>query len=257
MNASSVVQLLLNVGTFCTSLVSLFTLFEMVKQRRASMMPRLFIKNTCNLHIMRKHTIENGNLAQIRSVWSEDIHDSIEDQHLTISPTYSIELFNAGIGTATNIEYKWKFDVEGYLNRLQEFNSLHDIEIIYKKSMQGFYIGAEAEVAQTFGLENDDYKISFLPSSQSVKIQLPSEFTILFNLLLCSIFITEDEDTNNKTAENILDLEKELDKSNLLELHICYSDIAGKKYKKKYSICLSGVQYSLTSSMFLMKINEV
>lgn len=173
------------------------------------MMLRLFIKNTYNLHIMRKDEIKNENLEQVGSVWSEDLNYSIQDEDLTINPTYSIELFNAGVGTATIIKYKWKFDVEEYLNKLQVFISLHDIEIIHKECMQGFSIRAGAKVAQTFGLENDDYRISFLSSSQSTKIQLPSEFTILFNLLLYSLFYTEDEDTNDEAAPKIYDLEKE------------------------------------------------
>lgn len=224
-------QLLLNISTLLMSLISLLTLYEMMKQRRASMLPNILTKSRYKVYLIATQELSADGLDMKLAPYMWCDRDMEYDSNNFFSPRYIIQLTNVGNGTATNIRYKWDFDIEYYLAKIYEKIDINKLEISYKPEEERLLYSTSNAIINTPGLRNNDYKIPFIQAGQTVNIELNFEFIMLYSTLY---FLS----WNN--SEKIGASHMQFYNDQLLfpypELTIKYNDISGKEYKKKFKI---------------------
>lgn len=110
-------QLLLNVATLVTALISLLTLFEMRKQRMLSMQPDIVLKALDYLHLYYKP--EWRLFSSWPYYWSTT-NEEPEVHQKSVFSAFEINLMNIGVGTAKNVSYQWEFDIEAFLSMIPD-----------------------------------------------------------------------------------------------------------------------------------------
>lgn len=114
MNSSLWSENILNLATFLTSIVSLFTLNELRKQR--------YLANSPKLHITSKEIIISAKNKRIRNIdkelpleWESDF---LKEMDHMFPPMYSVplNLINIGSTPALNVKITWNYDKRGLEN---------------------------------------------------------------------------------------------------------------------------------------------
>ena len=224
-------QLILNICTLVTSLISFFTLYEMMKQRRASMMPNILTKSRNNVYLIATQELSADGLDTEIAPYMWYDKDTEYNNCNFSSLQYNIQLTNVGNGTATNIRYEWDFDIEYYLTKIYEKIDIDKIEISYDPNEERLLFFAPNSIINTQGLKNKDFKISFIESGQTVNIELNFEFMMLYSMIY---FLSWNN--SEKIGDSRLQFYNEQLSFPYPQLTIKYNDISGKEYKKKFKI---------------------
>ena len=242
----------LNIITLITSLIALLTLFEMKKQRHALMLPNVSLnsKYTVFLKLDRRDLNDNYSIKGCPYRWSKT-DEKIEPSDEITLPKYEIDLVNVGNGTATDIQYEWELDIEYYLNEIEKYKGNCDIEINYIFDQKRILYKTKYEGLCPRGLESDDYKISFLQSSQKITIDFSAEFILLFSTLLYVKLINK-----SKNEKSILYFANNSSQLPFPDLIIRYNDISGKKYKKCFQFKMDFCSLSVDDCSFFIQVIE-
>lgn len=242
-------EVLLSIATFITSLVSLLTLYEMVKQRRASMLPNILLKNKYILFL--KLNEGNNKISSLDDccpyTWSI-VDEKVIVDFDSIKHNSVVDLVNVGNGTATNIRYEWNFDVDFYLNEFNIKKDKSDMEIKYYNDKERMNYSFKKSFAFIPALISDDYKISFMQPSEKTTIDFSKTFMFLFSSILY-LNLYKNFDDALSFAEKIQDYPYP-------ELIIRYNDISGKEYKKIFKFKFSCGMLSNIETDFTVDIIE-
>lgn len=245
-------QFLLNICTLLTSLISLLTLHEMMRQRRASMMPNILTKSRYSIYLTASQELVVNDLKIKKEPFMWSNSDAVCNRDKFWIPQYNIQLINVGNGTATNIRYEWELDIEYYLAEISQKDKFKKVNILFdSKNKKLIYHTLESMII-TQGLKNTENKISYLQSSQIIDIELCKEFILLYSTLYYFTWNNTEEIGDNH--------EEFLRKQQLFpypKLIIKFCDISGKEYKKKFKTQIKSDMISYKKShMFLEFIEE-
>lgn len=228
------IQFLLNICTFITSLIGLLTLFEMVKQRHASMMPNILVQSPYSLTIKN----ERGYYSPYRWLKTDDgANENIKEQF-----PFCVDLVNVGLGTAINIEYEWCFETKFYIEK-----NLSDIQ--YNEEKNIIYLHNKKQLLKTNGLKSIKYRIPYAQTSEKFQIEVLKEFQCFFSAYLFSISDVENSDLCIDFMKDCCNYEYPL-------LIIKYNDISGKSYKKSFKFNMQATMISEIEACFTLYINE-
>lgn len=224
MAVTDITTLITTVGTFIAAIATCLTVLEMQKQRRIGQMPNLLIASQKDFYLFKSirnpipsfthwHEIHDVELIQI-----ENVRESF----------FNLNLINAGIGAAINIEFNYKFDKREIYKVLNDNNEFDSIEIIdnqdnvtFNASISGIDIGI------WLGKIDLNFKELFIGHSleKPYSLKLPMLYLSAFNAFCIKNFIKiPDEDF-------FLSFPK-------LIVEVTYSDIKYVSYRKKFEISI-------------------
>jgi len=207
-----------SIGAFITSIIALFTLFSLKKQRKESIRPIIILYQGAYAIC----EAENGWL--LKSKWKDGETDS---EYL------SIKIKNAGVGFAQNIQIIESFDLNKAIRYIKKLDSNNEFDI----SLEGEKLRITTSFDDTFIL-NFNFKyisegFTKLPYGQDKDgdLTIPN---VYLSLLSCFSYLKE--------KNQFLDL-KYFPK---IEYTIKFEDVEGKAYSSKYKISA----YAINSSSF-------
>jgi hypothetical protein len=144
--------------------VAIWTLREMVKERRESYKPRVMFQNR-NFFLQKN---SNGTPCFLK--------ETPDEEKEFYGRPFMLELKNIGLGSAHDISIKWVYNQHEIACRLKEYasktqlvrqNSENHYEFIFNKDNQdgyGFFIKNS---------EEERTKMAFLTTNKSVKVRIP------------------------------------------------------------------------------------
>lgn len=225
MNSSLWTENILNLATFLTSLVSLFTLNELRKQR--------YLANSPKLHIVSKKNVISATNKRIQNIdkelpikWESEFLKEITNG---FPPMYSIplNLINIGSSPALNVKVIWNYDKEGrekIWNIFSQFNDLNlgmKCEILNDNSLRITDQRVRTDISMQLMPLNIEYVFPFSESNKESEILIPYPYFLIiaFNLSVLSL------------SENSHDLSVPT-----LYAEISYYDNINTLYKETFSI---------------------
>ncbi|MDD2613490.1 MAG: hypothetical protein PHQ15_02065 [Methanosarcina sp.] len=225
MNSSSWTENILNLATFLTSIVSLFTLNELRKQR--------YLANSPKLHIVSKKNVISATNKRIQNI-DKELPIKWESEFLKeitggFPPMYSIplNLINIGSSPALNVKTIWNYDKEGREKTLNIFNQFNDLnlgmkcEILNDSSLRITDQRVRTDISMQLMPINIEYVFPFSESNKESEILIPYPYFLIiaFNLSVLSL------------SENSHDLSVPT-----LYAEISYYDNINTLYKETFSI---------------------
>lgn len=231
-NISPYVNILSGIGTFISSIIALFALKEVIKQRRAMYKPKLYL-NEFTLSVKGNPFLGDLNFYNFY------LHNLYEPENKDNDPQFSImaQFFfeNIGYGVASKINYKWTFDYIKAVKKIcsidSDFNYKIDktsknITIIKKDSLHDSY---------DFGDLNEIKKTDFIKTESLKKNTKPTPIPIIITgLHMDYVMIKNKIFTENSSwfdQENFKDFPP-------ITLEVSYEDLVGKRYKTIYNFKL-------------------
>lgn len=241
------IQVLANIGTFLGSLVAIFTLYEMKKQRECSLKPDIVVENINFLYINGDNNSDKISMTPYN--WRVD--ESVLPQNKEIkynTSTFALKLYNIGLEVAKNINITWNFDIEYFINFLDDYYSEEFIFMFDDDYNSDLRLLDGASLVKLDGL-NHNYYFEYLNNHDNSTVKV--DFCLLYTKLVSAWLFykfqygLESADELNQLLEEFMNLPK-------LEMHIKYSDITNKIYHKKYVfdfdiICFSKSKIALKS----------
>ena len=195
----------------CISVIStilvLFTLYEMREERNAAYRPDIFITDTSFAVVWN----ETGELINEGDIFDSMLKATTDSNMINKSP--KLELYNLGVGNCKEIRIDWHFDKN--INKyIDTFNKIDDFNI-YVKEDNSVCI-KEKDRQLTFGA-NENYSIDFIANSieEYSSVVFPSVYHYL----------------NFKLIENDIEIPD-------LLVSVSYEDIQGKKYSENTIITI-------------------
>ncbi|WP_264536711.1 hypothetical protein [Flavobacterium sp. N1736] len=233
LNISTVVNILSGVGTFISSIIALFALKEVMKQRRAMYQPKLYL-NEFTLAVKGNPFLEN------RSFYYFHLHNLHEPVNKNDTSGFSImaQFFfeNIGYGVASKIEYQWNFDYKKALKEICNIDS--DFNYRIDKSDKSIVITKNNEYYSSYNFDdlNIIKKTDFIKPESLQKNIKPTTIPIIITSLYMDYVMTKNkmysEVCQSFRSEEFIDFPS-------LELELSYEDIAGKRYKMIYNFKLN------------------
>jgi hypothetical protein len=216
------------IATLITSLVSFGTLWNVRKQRLNASRPDIYVKDrtfTMNLNIPGKIP-EWGGKGE--------------------TGTFSLPLYNIGLGTAKKIQIKWELE-EDYIIKVKQLDKSDNYHIEHNSLVRGLEIyNKENKFFPTWTNLNLDLsqKVDFiLPyNSNTETIQslvLPWSIMELYGIHM-ELFIKYNDLTK---------LESSLE--DIFSVEISYFDVNNKKYKKHFKVSLVFASYDFETNKFV------
>jgi hypothetical protein len=231
MTIDRLIALISSLGTLFSSILVLFTLIEMQKQRKNTIKPELVFPQLDLYAYWKQH-----NNIFLPEIWSsEEIQEDRMKMVINrlLIPSLKIDGYNIGIGAAKKIEISWDFDIEEIIKRIKTKDKNNIIEIRYcvGKLFQ-LQFGRPLNISINLGNDMKSSADYLLPTSvklDPLKIKLPSSFIILWSVL----FYLENINNGGNTVIQIQTLDFE---DLLLRLCIKYTDIGNNHYEQRFNI---------------------
>lgn len=244
------------IATLFTSILVLFTLWEMKVQRESIYRPDVILKSSGKFFMYK----ELNGQVYLPSLWfkkgidfdpifwgdtimvDEGKISIMEFDHLQEEgkiEEIGIPLFNIGMGTAKNLTIKWQCNNKYTIDELLEMNKNKEIwplekELIWCKQTNNLKMESNIDYLLPIDTES---------SHKTLKINIPLNIQRYFNL-----FLTLS-----------LDLSKPLKKLKLATLPeilivISYYDLVNEKHEKKFNIKFEGKSWILKENLRGQKI---
>lgn len=244
-------DLVLDIGTFLTSIVALFTLWEMRKQRLTTIQPDIDLCNFDYLYLYHQPKLDL--FASWPYLWSSERLDpmNIQSIHSPLS-AFEIKLINVGVNTAKNISYRWEYDIEQYVSAVTWLDV--DTEITFTEDVTSS-LGINRSGSLTFlpGLDECRAGSFFLTVGQSITLPFCESFTYLVSLWLYGKFrwLESTEDSGMNNYRTIID---EFNSLPPLSLIIKFFDLSGKEYTRRYTFSFSFAMLGKIETNLLISI---
>ncbi len=230
----SIIALILS---FVSAIATIFTIIEMVKQRRTSIKPELILEVPSTKVFVEDLMLSKENVRFLE----EDDQDRVDDlnsphfEKLALAVTY--KLHNIGFGTAKYVRGQWSFDlkkVAKILNRIKPSN----IEVEY--SNKSIYVKKGAEYTSVLSTSIFDYRDYFDYIGNSLEGEKAG--CLVPKVILESYvyyFAFKHKIVVGETYRNIVEYFEGMPKP---VLTLKYSDFNDKSYSRKFR--LSFILYS-------------
>jgi len=168
-NNGGTINLLVSIATMLTSIIALFTLLEIKKQREAIYIPDVEISNIDLDYLYYGYDGEaeclNNFIGLFKNEESKDftVNDAKEvvkdEKYISSTTLLNFELRNVGLGVAKKIKVKFRYDEKEmvkYLNGFYNRDSTKNIEITRKKGLYYLKIaGCEFETKISLSDDRD------------------------------------------------------------------------------------------------------
>jgi hypothetical protein len=229
------------IATISAAVIYYYTLNELKRQRENTYTPHLFIDKT----FFYVQGVKRTDFIMPLKWSKEPKHNnwiSEFDEKISFA-NFSLECYNIGFGTATNVTFDFSYDIEKFINQIKEIeinipeNLRIEIEsngrfVSFKNNNKSlpYYSG------RSLAVENNlkHYVSYILPvsiSNEFSKIDLPSHFLELLNIYIYYIsFIKDDAEIDI----NIPSIASE----------IKYMNISNKKITRNLTIVTELITYS-------------
>ncbi|WP_108944189.1 hypothetical protein [Shewanella halifaxensis] len=167
-----------SIGALAAASISLFTLLELFKQRRASYLPDLCL-------VQKRFQLKQSDYMDIKLplIW----HD-VNGEQSSFMYFATIELLNVGFGAAKNISVKWEFD---------ELKFVEAVNQLAQETHQPFFItendgtlrvnvkeGKGCSGSTKHSFNQFEYLLPLNHGSTGREISVPSSYTMLTSIYL-------------------------------------------------------------------------
>lgn len=210
-NFDGLIQNISGIGVFITSIISLITLFVLIRQRKDSFRPNVIFGDRLNA------TCHSDDESILRTKW-EDTYP--KDKKCR---DFCFEILNVGIGVAENVTVYESFKLRKTIRQIKKLDK--ENEFVFSWSRQ------DLEIRTTF---DDSYFYLFtdrqpreLGTFTKTRQKKPNKYVFLDSylaLLSCLDYL------RNKDATKVFNFAPYPNCNFKIE----YTDIEGKKYKAKY-----------------------
>lgn len=249
------IQVLANIGTFISSLVAIFTIYEMKKQREGSLKPDIVVENIRCIYINENNN--NDSISIDPYIWRIDKNDQSSEKRIKSynDSTFNFKLYNIGLEVAKNINITWNFDIEYFINFLANYHS-EDLKFYFDDDYNSnLRLLAGSGLIELDGLSHN-YYFEYLRNDDNNIIKV--DFCLLYNKLV-SIWLFIKCQNGLGNTDGLEQLFEEFMNLPKLEMHIKYSDISSKIYHKTYVFdytisCFSKSEIVLKSLVTSQKI---
>lgn len=222
------IEFLTSIANIVTTIVAIVTITEMWKDRKAARQPELIIRNN-EMFAIR-------NAREFGYTWDRKPFDNLDRLHRRCDSSLTLE--NIGMGVAKNIQIEWIYDIQKFKRIVLDFDDrfkngsftpYETIEWLDESS------NIPEIIVIIYNSQHKANKIEYLSPNHDSEyrnyFELPEDYCTLYAWLLH--LKAKDEDYHNI----ILDVPK-------LILKLRYEDIGGVKYKKKYEVKFSTINYA-------------
>lgn len=248
------ITILSGIGTFISSIIAIYTLREVIKQRLSTYKPEILIKsfivyiNKSPLELKPDELLlyKTNNFNEYKKNPEESICKEFSESCL-----YKVE--NLGFGPAKKIKLTWNYDTKKALDILEKmfpdryyFNQYQPLKYYFlvDKSNADYHFSL---MNQNVTSQSTDYLTPINIKEHSHYHSIPNE--IILTHYLYYIFKNNLINTSNENCYGDDDFRK-LSKP---QLKIEYEDINGKKYSKDYKFKISLVPTQIDEMMEMDK----
>lgn len=245
------ILILAGIGTFISSLIGIFTLREVIKQRLSLYKPDILIKSFLVAISKSPFQKDNEELIMYKVCNSNDYSVNYNNIVFENSPKYKVE--NLGFGVAKNIKCEWQFNTQKAIKEIEKimtseysFSYHKDLNLYFlKKQMnEDFHYSAFAD----FDKQNIDY-ISPINMQQHYHFHTIPDILIythfLFMLFKKNLLENKGENFHLFTFDDF-QFPKPI-------LKINYKDLNNKTYTIKYKFKITAVQTQIEDIIDLTK----
>jgi len=221
-------KLLLNlssIGTFITSIIALFTLFSLKKQRKESIRPIIILYHGAYAIC----EAENGGI--LKSKWK----DGETDYEYP-----SIKIKNAGVGFAQNIQIIESFDLNKAIRYIKKLDSNNEFNITLERDELRITTSFDSTSILNFNFKYVSDGFTKLPYGQDKDgdLTIPN---VYLSLLSCFSYLKE-----KNQFLSLADFPK-------IDYKIKFEDVESKVYLSKYKIST----FAINSSSFSISAKKV
>ena len=223
------VDIIAGIGTFISSIIALFALKEVIKQRQAMYQPKLYF-NEFSL------SVKGNPHSEKKSLYHYYLHNLYEPVKEDNRKGYSVlaQFFfeNIGYGVASNINYEWTFD---YVKAVKIICKL-DVKFRYvnDKEDKSIMIIFDDNYFSSYNYDDigNTKKIDFIKPESLQQNFKPTTIPISITNIHMDYVMTKNKMFSEKCKRfNYEDFEN----FPIPKLTISYHDIANRKYKAEYS----------------------
>lgn len=224
-----IVDIIAGIGTFISSIIALFTLKEVIKQRRAMYQPKLYF-NEFSLSVKGN---PHSNKKSLYNFYLHNLYEPVrEDSRKGYSVSAQFFFENIGYGVANNIIYEWTFDY------------LKAVKLICELDAKFKYIDNKYDKSIMIILDDNYFssyyycdignikKIDFIKPESLQQNLKPTSIPIAITNILMDYVLAKNKMFDEKCKRFNFE---EFDNFPIPKLKISYYDIAGKKYNAEYS----------------------
>lgn len=233
------INILSGIGTFLSSIVAIYTLREVIKQRLSTYKPEILIKSFVVYISKSPLELKKDELLLYKTDnFNEYIKndDKINGEY-SVSCLYKVE--NLGFGPAKKIKLVWTYDTERALKLIEEmlperyfferFDSLNYFFLIDKQNEEFHF----SITNQKTTVQNIDYITPINIKEHSHFHSIPKEIILTYFLFFIIKYkLTESKSENFYTIPSLNELPIPM-------LNLRYEDINGKVYKKDFQFNIS------------------
>lgn len=251
-NNKDLIGILAGIGTFVASLIAIFTLIEVKKQRLATYKPDILIKSFL-VAISKSPLLKNkeNELLLFKTMDFNDYSKNYDQEKFNVNPHYKVN--NLGFGVAKKIKCTWKFDYEKAIKFIQNKMS-NEFAFNYNNSINTYFLE---------NLTDEDFHLSFNTNFESDNIDYISPINVQDHFHLHTIpriiiivhylYLQFDLQMLNESAENFHYYDFSDSNFPNLKLEIQYQDLNNKKHKKNYTFKVEAVATQIDEKLDLTR----
>jgi len=228
------VSIFASIGTFISSLIAIYTLIEVKKQRLSTYKPEILIKSFLVYISKSPLFVRKEELLEFSTANFNEYHEKKEKSETiyNISPLYKVE--NLGFGPAKNIKLTWSFDIAKALN-LIETEFPEDLYFSQHKPLKYFFLNKRNDDDFHLSLTNEKIHIHNIDYIPPINIKEHKHSHVIPKDILVAHFLyyVLKNKLTKKINENSFGCGK-FDEFPKVKLRIDYFDLNKKKYTQKY-----------------------
>lgn len=224
----NLITLITALGTLLTSIVGLFTLRQVKKQRETTYQPELCVNDfECSLFNNPFHSSDFTIYAL-----SKLGHRIPKDKGGWQGIVPHAVINNIGLGSAKNVICTWQFDLNAAMERI---NTLKPDSIICKRNVLCFYITVDNQNIFDIPIKTESFDCNvILPYSKDTEQTLCSiDQTVINAYLLYLLF--KHKMYNKETKNYFIEMFEDMPPAFFI---IDYDDINNKHFSKKYLVTM-------------------
>ena len=245
------ISILAGIGTFIASIVAVFTLVEVKKQRLAIYQPEVLIKSFL-IAISKSPLLKESNeLLEYKTLDFNDHSKNFDGTKFSVSTNYIVN--NLGFGVASNVKCKWNFDYAKSIKLIEKVMPQR-YSFSYYESLKTYFLN---------NMHNEEFQLSFNVNMEAVYIDYIApisvekhyhEHSIPRAITLCHyLYLLFVLGLNGRAGENFNHLDFSEYKFPTPKLEIEYFDINGKKYRRTFTFKVFAVTTQIDEKLDLTK----
>lgn len=239
------------IGTFISSLIAIFTLIEVKKQRHSYYKPDILIKSFLVAISKSPFLKKEEELLEYKTCDFNDYSNNYNEIKYEVSAKYKVE--NLGFGIAKNVKCQWQFDEKEAIQLISEelprnFSfSLHESLNLYflnNCNNEDFHYSVFTKIEK----QNIDY-------IAPIDIHSHSHLHTVPNIIIYThyLFLLFKEKLLKEKVDNFNIFKFKEYKFPSPSLIIEYRDLNNKKYKKEYKFELTAVSSQVDEVLDMTK----